>query len=142
MQAVVLPLIGLGQGGQQPLGEGRGLAHIPGARASELVPAKARGGVAGTEQAGDALGHLGQQQIPGVVAVGIVDDLEAVGSRNSRERSCAGCAGTPWMRCSRRSANSSRFGSQVGLSWSASEQLVVGLMQGGGEPGGVGIQHG
>ena len=34
VQAVMFPLVGLRQGGQQPLGEGRGLAQIPGARAS------------------------------------------------------------------------------------------------------------
>ncbi|MNY81755.1 hypothetical protein D3C86_2234840 [compost metagenome] len=58
----MLPLIGLGQGGQQALGEGRGLTQIPRRQGQhELVPAKARGGVAGAKQRGDARRHLGQQ---------------------------------------------------------------------------------
>ena len=143
VQAVVLPLIGLGQGGQQPLGEGRGLAHVPRRQGQhELVPAKARGGVAGTEQAGDALGHLGQQQIPGVVAVDIVDDLEAVEiEKQQREAALAVLALLNALLQPVGKQQPVRQPGQAVMERQL-EQLVVGLMQGGGEPGGVGIQHG
>ncbi|MNC08522.1 hypothetical protein D3C75_561160 [compost metagenome] len=143
VQAVMLPLIGLGQGGQQALGEGRGLAQVPRRQGQhELVPAKAGGGVAPSKQPGDPRRHLGQQQIPGVVTVGIVDDLEAVEiEKQQGETALAVLALLDALLQSGGKQQPVRQPGQAVMERQL-DQLVVGQVQGGRETGGVGIQHG
>ena len=92
---------------QHPFGDGGGLALAVqvAAHDGELVAAEAGDGVAGPDHRGDALGHLGEDEVAGAVAVAVVDRLEAVevdvehGHQRSRPARGPGCRAPPRTRC-------------------------------------------
>lgn len=143
VQAVVFTLIGLCQRGQQTLGEGCGLADVPRRQGQhELIPPEARGGIIGAKQSSDPLRHFDQQQIPGVVAVGIVDDLEAV--EIEKQQGEAALAVLTLLNALLQAVGEQQPVGQPGQAvvQRQLEQLVVGLVEGGREARCVGIQHG